>query len=280
MSRIDVKKTYKLFIAGQFPRSESGRSYEIKGANGKFIANPALASRKDLRDSVTAAKLALPGWSAATAFNRGQILYRIAEIMEGRSEQFAAEILALEGGTSKDAKAQVAQAIDLWVWYAGWCDKISTIAGATNPIAGPYYNFTIPEDLGVVGIIVEQKESLLGLVAAIAPVIAAGNSAVVIASETRPLPAITLSEALATSDLPAGVLNILTGKVSELAPWMASHMEIDGLDISGVDSKIEAELRVAGAENLKRIHRFNKSPSPQRMLAFMESKTVWHPIGV
>ncbi len=280
MSRIDVKKTYKLFIAGQFPRSESGRSYEIKGANGKFIANPALASRKDLRDSVTAAKLALPGWSAATAFNRGQILYRIAEIMEGRSEQFAAEILALEGGTSKDAKAQVAQAIDLWVWYAGWCDKISTIAGATNPIAGPYYNFTIPEELGVVGIIAEQKESLLGLVAAIAPVIAAGNSAVVIASEKRPLPAITLSEALATSDLPAGVLNILTGKVSELAPWMASHMEIDGLDISGVDSKIEAELRVAGAENLKRIHRFNKSPSPQRMLAFMESKTVWHPIGV
>jgi len=280
MSRIDVKKTYKLFIAGQFPRSESGRSYEIKGANGKFIANPALASRKDLRDSVTAAKLALPGWSAATAFNRGQILYRIAEIMEGRSQQFAAEILALEGGTSKDAKAQVAQAIDLWVWYAGWCDKISTIAGATNPIAGPYYNFTIPEELGVVGIIAEQKDSLLGLVAAIAPVIAAGNSAVVIASEKRPLPAITLSEALATSDLPAGVLNILTGKVSELAPWMASHMEIDGLDISGVDSKIEAELRVAGAENLKRIHRFNKSPSPQRMLAFMESKTVWHPIGV
>lgn len=280
MSRIDVKKTYKLFIAGQFPRSESGRSYEIKGANGKFIANPALASRKDLRDSVTAAKLALPGWSAATAFNRGQILYRIAEIMEGRSEQFAAEILALEGGTSKNAKAQVAQAIDVWVWYAGWCDKISTIAGATNPIAGPYYNFTIPEELGVVGIIAEQKDSLLGLVAAIAPVIAAGNSAVVIASEKRPLPAITLSEALATSDLPAGVLNILTGKVSELAPWMASHMEIDGLDISGVDSKIEAELRVAGAENLKRIHRFNKSPSPQRMLAFMESKTVWHPIGV
>ena len=280
MSRIDVKKTYKLFIAGQFPRSESGRSYEIKGANGKYIANPALASRKDLRDSVTAAKLALPGWSAATAFNRGQILYRIAEIMEGRSEQFAAEILALEGGTSKDAKAQVAQAIDLWVWYAGWCDKISTIAGATNPIAGPYYNFTIPEELGVVGIIAEQKDSLLGLVAAIAPVIAAGNSAVAIASEKRPLPAITLSEALATSDLPAGVLNILTGKVSELAPWMASHMEIDGLDISGVDSKIEAELRVAGAENLKRIHRFNKSPSPQRMLAFMESKTVWHPIGV
>ena len=280
MSRIDVKKTYKLFIAGQFPRSESGRSYEIKGANGKYIANPALASRKDLRDSVTAAKLALPGWSAATAFNRGQILYRIAEIMEGRSEQFAAEILALEGGTSKDAKAQVAQAIDLWVWYAGWCDKISTIAGATNPIAGPYYNFTIPEELGVVGLIAEQKDSLLGLVAAIAPVIAAGNSAVAIASEKRPLPAITLSEALATSDLPAGVLNILTGKVSELAPWMASHMEIDGLDISGVDSKIEAELRVAGAENLKRIHRFNKSPSPQRMLAFMESKTVWHPIGV
>ncbi len=280
MSRIDVKKTYKLFIGGQFPRSESGRSYEITGADGKFIANPALASRKDLRDAVTAAKSALPGWSGATAFNRGQILYRIAEIMEGRRDQFVAEILALEGGTTKAATAQVTEAIDLWVWYAGWCDKISTIAGATNPIAGPYYNFTIPEELGVVGVIAEQKESLLGLIAAIAPVISTGNTAVVIASEKRPLPAITLSEALATSDLPAGVLNILTGKVSELAPWLASHMEIDGLDVTGVNSKIESELRIAGAENLKRIHRFNKAKSPERMLAFMEAKTVWHPIGV
>ena len=280
MSRIDVKKTYKLFIGGQFPRSESGRSYEITGADGKFIANPALASRKDLRDAVTAAKSALPGWSGATAFNRGQILYRIAEIMEGRRDQFVAEILALEGGTTKAATAQVTEAIDLWVWYAGWCDKISTIAGATNPIAGPYYNFTIPEELGVVGVIAEQKESLLGLIAAIAPVIATGNTAVVIASEKRPLPAITLSEALATSDLPAGVLNILTGKVSELAPWLASHMEIDGLDVTGVNSKVESELRIAGAENLKRIHRFNKAQSPERMLAFMEAKTVWHPIGV
>jgi acyl-CoA reductase-like NAD-dependent aldehyde dehydrogenase len=280
MSRIDVKKTYKLFIGGQFPRSESGRSYEIKGADGKFIANPALASRKDLRDAVTAAKSALPGWSGATAFNRGQILYRIAEIMEGRRDQFVAEILALEGGTTKAATAQVTEAIDLWVWYAGWCDKISTIAGATNPIAGPYYNFTIPEELGVVGVIAEQKESLLGLIAAIAPVISTGNTAVVIASEKRPLPAITLSEALVTSDLPAGVLNILTGKVSELAPWLASHMEIDGLDVTGVNSKVESELRIAGAENLKRIHRFNKAQSPERMLAFMEAKTVWHPIGV
>ncbi len=280
MSRIDVKKTYKLFIGGQFPRSESGRSYEITGADGKFIANPALASRKDLRDAVTAAKSALPGWSGATAFNRGQILYRIAEIMEGRRDQFVAEILALEGGTTKAATAQVTEAIDLWVWYAGWCDKISTIAGATNPIAGPYYNFTIPEELGVVGVIAEQKESLLGLIAAIAPVISTGNTAVVIASEKRPLPAITLSEALATSDLPAGVLNILTGKVSELAPWLASHMEIDGLDVTGVNSKVESELRIAGAENLKRIHRFNKAQSPERMLAFMEAKTVWHPIGV
>ena len=280
MSRIDVKKTYKLFIGGQFPRSESGRSYEINGANGKFIANPALASRKDLRDCVTAAKSALSGWSVATAFNRGQILYRVAEIMEGRREQFVAEIIALEGVTSKAAQVQVDQAIDLWVWYAGWCDKISTIAGATNPIAGPYYNFTTPEELGVIGIISDQKESLLGLVAAIAPVIATGNTAVVIASEKRPLPAITLSEALATSDLPAGVLNILTGKVSELAPWLASHMEIDGFDISGADSKIEAELRIAGSEKLKRIHRFSKTPTPHRMLAFMENKTVWHPIGV
>jgi acyl-CoA reductase-like NAD-dependent aldehyde dehydrogenase len=275
--RIDVKKTYKLFIGGAFPRSESGRSYEIKN-KGEFIANPALASRKDLRDAVVAAKNT--SWSSATAFNRGQILYRIAEMLESRTSQFVEEIVALDGVSIADAKREVSEAIDLWVWYAGWADKISVAAGGTNPIAGPYYNFTIPEPLGIIGVIAEEKQSLLGLVRGLAPVIAAGNTAVVIASESKPLTAITLAEVLATSDLPAGVVNILTGKKSELIPWLASHMEVDGIDVSGADPKSDTEIKVAGSENLKRIHRFDKEISPKRILAFMEYKTVWHPIGI
>ena len=278
--RLDVKKTYKLFIGGAFPRSESGRSYQIQDSKRNFIANPAQASRKDLRDAVLAAKNSQAQWSSATAYNRGQILYRIAEIMEGRSDQFIAEIVALEGTTPKAALKQVQEAIDTWVWYAGWTDKISSTAGSTNPIAGPYYNFTIPEPLGVVGIFAEQKSSLLGAVRGLAPVLASGNSAVVVASERRPLPAITLSECCATSDVPSGVINILTGVTSELAPWMASHMEVDGIDISGLDPKSDADIRKSGTENLKRIHRFKSENSPERILSFMEYKTVWHPIGI
>ena len=278
--RLDVKKTYKLFIGGAFPRSESGRSYQIQDSKRNFIANPAQASRKDLRDAVLAAKNSQAQWSSATAYNRGQILYRIAEIMEGRSDQFIAEIVALEGTTPKAALKQVQEAIDTWVWYAGWTDKISSTAGSTNPIAGPYYNFTIPEPLGVVGIFAEQKSSLLGVVRGLAPVLASGNSAVVVASERRPLPAITLSECCATSDVPSGVINILTGVTSELAPWMASHMEVDGIDISGLDPKSDADIRKSGTENLKRIHRFKSENSPERILSFMEYKTVWHPIGI
>lgn len=276
--RLDVKKTYKLFIGGAFPRSESGRSYEIKNKRGQFIANPAQASRKDLRDAVLAARNAHPGWSGATAFNRGQILYRIAEMLEGRTSQFVDEIVATTGATSSVAKQEVSAAIDLWVWYAGWCDKITSVSGNNNPIAGPYYNFTIPESLGVIGIVAEEKDSLIGLVRSLAPIIAGGNTSVLIASQSRPLAAITLAEVLATSDLPAGVVNILTGIKTELAPWLASHMEIDGLDLSGIDSI--AELRVSGAENLKRIHTFEKDVSPERILAFMEYKTIWHPVGI
>lgn len=278
--RIDVMKTYKLFIGGAFPRSESGRSYELKDKKGNFIANPALASRKDLRDAVVAAKGAFAGWSHATAFNRGQILYRMAEMLEGRTEQFVAEIKALEGVTESVARKQVQEAIDLWVWYAGWSDKISTTSGGTNPIAGPYYNFTIPEPLGVVGVIAEEKESLLGLTKGLAPVIAGGNTAVLIASEISPLSAITLAEVIATSDVPAGVVNILTGKKGELIPWLASHMEVDGIDISGADKKLDGEIKRAGTENLKRIHRFDNDVSLKRILSFMEYKTVWHPIGI
>lgn len=280
MSRIDVNKTYKLFIGGAFPRSESGRVYEIKGANKKFIANPALASRKDLRDAVVAAKAAHSGWANAAALNRGQILYRVAEIMQGRSDQFIDEICALEGVTTKVAKIQVEEAIDTWVWYSGWCDKLSSVSGSLNQVSGPFYNFTTPEALGVVAIFAENKPSLLGVVRTLAPVIASGNSAVLIASESYPLPAITLSEALATSDVPAGVVNILTGKIAELAPWVGSHMEIDGVDVAGLSKKQEEELKLVGADNLKRIFRFSPTNHPERILSFMEQKTVWHPIGL
>jgi acyl-CoA reductase-like NAD-dependent aldehyde dehydrogenase len=280
MSSLNVNKTYKLFIGGAFPRSESGRVYEIKGANKKFLANPALASRKDLRDAVAAAKSAQAGWANATAFNRGQILYRIAEMMQGRSEQFVDEISALEGVTPKVAKVQVVEAIDTWVWYSGWCDKLSSISGSQNQVAGPFYNFTTPEALGVVALFAEGKPSLLGAVRTVAPALAGGNSVILIASEAYPLPAITLGEVIETSDVPGGVVNILTGKISELLPWVGSHMEIDGVDTSGLSKKQEDEIKLVGADNLKRIARFTPINHPERILSFMEHKTIWHPIGV
>ncbi len=277
-NRIDIKKTYKLYIGGAFPRTESGRTYEVKSSKGVFVANPCLASRKDLKDAVVAARSAYPGWNKATAYNKGQILYRIAEMLEGRRSQFVDEIILLTGVTKLKAEKEVSESIDHLVWYAGWSDKLSSLAGSTNPVAGPYYNFTIPESMGVVGVIAPEAPSLLGLIDAIAPVIVSGNTCIALASSKAPLPAITFAEVLATSDLPGGVINILTGKSSELAPWFASHMDIDGLDISGVPTKLRGELRTAGAENLKRISSFSAA-SPDRILAFMEAKTVWHPIG-
>ncbi len=279
-NRIDVLKTYKLFIGGAFPRSESGRVYSIKDFKGNHLANPSLASRKDLRDAVVAARSAFSGWSSATAYNRGQILYRMAEILEGRSEQLVTEIIALEGVTPRAAALQVQQSIDLLVWYAGWSDKISALAGSTNSVSGPYYNFSTPEPIGVVAIFAPAKPSLLNLIAAIASVITSGNTAVVIASEKFPLPAITFSEIMATSDLPAGVVNVLTGSGSELAPWAASHMDIDAIDASGLTPKQLQETQVAGAQNLKRIRVNTDLESPARILSFMEIKTVWHPIGI
>ena len=279
-NRIDVLKTYKLFIGGAFPRSESGRVYSIKDFKGNHLANPSLASRKDLRDAVVAARSAFSGWSSATAYNRGQILYRMAEILEGRSEQLVTEIVALEGVTPRAAALQVQQSIDLLVWYAGWSDKISALAGSTNSVSGPYYNFSTPEPIGVVAIFAPAKPSLLNLIAAIASVITSGNTAVVIASEKFPLPAITFSEIMATSDLPAGVVNVLTGSGSELAPWAASHMDIDAIDASGLTPKQLQETQVAGAQNLKRIRVNTDLESPARILSFMEIKSVWHPIGI
>lgn len=279
-NRIDVLKTYKLFIGGAFPRSESGRVYPIKDAKGNHLANPALASRKDLRDAVVAARGAFAGWSAATAYNRGQILYRMAEILEGRSEELVREIVALEGVTAKVAEAQVQESVDLLVWYAGWSDKISALAGSTNSVSGPYYNFSTPEPIGVVAVFAAAAPSLLNLAGAIGAVITSGNVAVVIASEKFPLPAITFSEVMATSDLPAGVVNVLTGSSAELAPWTASHMDIDAVDASGLTAKQLKETQIAGVPNLKRIKSFTNSKSPERILSFMETKTVWHPIGI
>lgn len=278
-NRIDVKKTYKLYINGAFPRSESGRTYEVKSAKGVFIANPCLASRKDLRDAVVAARSANSGWNKATAYNRGQILYRIAEMLEGRRAQFMEEIVVSTGVSKVKAEKEVTDSVDRLVWYAGWTDKIAAFAGSTNPVAGPYYNFTIPESMGVVAAVAPEAPSLLGLIDAIAPIIASGNTVIILASTKFPLSAMTFAEVLTTSDLPAGVVNILTGKKEEIAPWMASHMDIDAMDISGVSAIMKSDLKSAGAENLKRIHSF-KGSDPARIIAFMEAKTVWHPIGL
>ena len=276
--RVDVKKTYKLFINGAFARSESGRVFEVTAKNGDFIANPALASRKDLRDAVTAARAAQSGWAKATAYNRGQILYRVAEMLEGRAEQFESEIALTSQITAAKAKAQVTDAIDRWVWYAGWSDKLQAVSGATNPVSGPFFNFSISEPQGVIAI--ASDVSFIDFIDAIAAAVVSGNTTVVLVPGSLAVPAMTFAEVLATSDLPAGVINILTGSLDELALWAASHMDIDGFDISGVNKKKHGELKVAGAENLKRIHAFSTGQSPSRILAFMESKTVWHSVGV
>jgi acyl-CoA reductase-like NAD-dependent aldehyde dehydrogenase len=278
-NRIDVKKTYKLFINGAFPRTESGRTYEIKSAKGVFIANPCLASRKDLKDAVVAARAAQSGWNKASAYNKGQILYRIAEMLEGRRGQFVEEIVLVTGATKSKAEKEVTDSVDRLVWYAGWSDKLSSLSGALNPVAGPYYNFTVPESMGVIAAIAPEAPSLLGLIDVIAPIIVGGNTVVVLASTKAPLSAMSFAEVIATSDVPAGVINILTGKKDEIAPWMASHMDIDGFDISGLAAKSHGAIRIAGAENLKRIYSF-KSADPGRILAFLENKTVWHPIGL
>ncbi|HEY1281794.1 MAG TPA: aldehyde dehydrogenase family protein [Acidimicrobiales bacterium] len=288
MARLDVRKTYKLYVGGAFPRSESGRSYEVTDSKGAFLANAAWASRKDTRDAVVAARSALGGWSGATAYNRGQVLYRVAEMLEGRREQFAAEVAAAEGLAPRAADRIVGLAIDRWVWYAGWSDKIAQIDGASNPVAGPYFNFSVPEPTGVVGVLAPQQSSLLGLVSVVAPVIVSGNTAVVVASQARPLPAVSLGEVLATSDLPGGVVNILTGYTAELAPVLAAHLDVNALDAAGAADRVLAtSLEVDAAENVKRVlpaprHEpdWTAPADPRRILSFCETKTVWHPIGV
>ncbi len=262
--RLPVQKTYKLYIGGAFPRSESGRSYEAEGAN------VARASKKDLRDAVRAAREAFPKWAAMTAYNRGQVLYRVAEMMEGRKAQFA-ELVGDE--------AEVNGAIDSWVWYAGWADKLAQVLGASNPVAGPYFNFTVPEPTGVAGIVAPEKPALAGLVGRLAPAVVGGNAVVVIASERRPLAAVTLAEVLATSDVPGGVVNVLTGRKEELCPVLAAHMDVNAIDLAGVDGD-RAELERLAADNVKRVVRNGEGQSPWNVASFLELKTVWHPIGV
>jgi acyl-CoA reductase-like NAD-dependent aldehyde dehydrogenase len=285
-ARIGVRKTYKLYIGGAFPRSESGRSYPVVASSGgAVLAHAAQASRKDVRDAVVAARGAVAGWSSATAYNRGQVLYRVAEMLEGRAAQFAAEVAAAEGVPARAAAAQVDAAIDRWVHYAGWADKYAQIVGSTNPVAGPYFNFSLPEPTGVVAVLAPQGSSLLGLVSVVAPVLTTGNTAVVVASQDRPLPAISLAEVLATSDLPGGVVNLLTGFTAELAPWLASHRDVNAIDLTGVPAGTRAELQAAAADNVKRVYvprneDWAATPGLSRLNAFVETKTVWHPIGV
>ncbi len=265
MARLPVKKTYKLYIGGAFPRSESGRTYEAQGQN------VARASRKDLRDAVVAARGAQPKWAGATAYNRGQVLYRIAEMMEARTAEFA----ELTGG-----RDEVERAIDRWVWYAGFADKLAQTLGSANAVAGPYFNFTVPEPTGVVGIVAPDEPPLLGLVSRVAPALVGGNAVVALASETLPLAAVEFAEVLATSDVPGGVVNLLTGHRAELAPWLAAHMDVNAIDLTGADG-LRTELEQAAAENVKRV--VNGSPDSQSLWeisAFLELKTVWHPIGV
>ena len=286
MSRVEVRKTHKLFIGGAFPRSESGRTYEVTDTRGDFIANVAQASRKDARDAVLAARSAFAKWSTATAYNRGQVLYRIAEVMEGRREQFIAEIEQGEGVSTKKAANQLDAAIDRWVWYAGWADKYAQVIGNTNPVAGPYFNFSIPEPTGVVAAVAPQDQSILGLTSVIAPVIVTGNSCVVMPSPVHPIPAITLAECLATSDVPGGVVNILTGAPAEVMPWLAEHADVNALDLTGiVDESVAADLERQAAGTVKRVRQpkpgadWYATPTLSRIRTFTEIKTVWNPIG-
>lgn len=284
-TRLSVFKTYKLFVGGKFPRSESGRVYEVTDPKGNWLANAPQGSRKDARDAVVAARKAFGGWSGATAYNRGQILYRVAEMLEGRREQFVREVADAEGLSKAKAAAVVDAAIDRWVWYAGWTDKIGQVAGAANPVAGPFFNLSTTEPTGVVAVLAPQDSSFLGLVSVIAPVIATGNTAVVVAAERSPLPALSLGEVLATSDLPGGVVNILSGKAAEMGPHLAGHADVNAIDLTGADADLARELEVAAADNLKRVLRpraqdWSAEPGTDRLLAFLETKTVWHPIGV
>ncbi|MGW2957344.1 aldehyde dehydrogenase family protein [Streptomyces sp. NPDC001220] len=282
--RLSVFKTYKLYVGGKFPRSESGRVYEVTDSKGNWLANAPQSSRKDARDAVVAARKAFGGWSGATAYNRGQVLYRVAEMLEGRRDQFTREVADAEGLGRSKAAAVVDATIDRWVWYAGWTDKIAQVVGGGNPVAGPFFNLSSPEPTGVVAVLAPQESSFLGLVSVVAPVIATGNTAVVVASEKSPLPALSLAEVLATSDVPGGVVNVLSGRTAEIAAPLAAHQDVNAIDLAGADEALAKELEIAAADNLKRVLRpqpvdYAGTPGTERLTAFLETKTVWHPTG-
>jgi aldehyde dehydrogenase (NAD+) len=285
VSHVAVSKTYKLFIGGAFPRSESGRTYQARDNKGDFMANAALGSRKDLRDAVVAARKGYTAWSKATAYNRGQVIYRIAEMLEGRRTEFVELIMISAGASAKIASAEVDLAIDRLVHYAGWTDKLAAVLGSSNPVSSPHFSYSTPEPTGVVGILAPSGSPLLGLISVIAPVITGGNACVVIAAEQDPCVAITFAEVVATSDVPAGVINILTGRTTELSPHLAAHADVNALDLTGADTQLRKSLEQAAAETVKRVYApkgvpdFTAAPGTARLRAFLELKTVWHPTG-
>jgi len=277
--RLPVAKTYKLFIDGAFPRSESGRTFPVHGPDGTLLANAARASRKDLRDAVRIARAAQEGWAARTAYNRGQVLYRVAEMLEGRRAELAT-LLSDTGLATEAAEEEVDASIDRWVWYAGWSDKVHHVLGTVNPVAGPYFNFTVPEPTGVVGLVASGRPALLGLVSRLVPAIVGGNAVVVVTGGDASLIAVTLGEVLATSDVPAGVVNILTGDRAELLPWLISHLDVNAVDLTGADDDLEAEVVAGAAANVKRVVFGDvEEESPYAIADFLEMKTLWHPIG-
>ncbi len=289
MPRLNVRKTYKLYINGEFPRTESGRFYPVKDRGGDLLANACRGSRKDLRNAVQAARKAQGGWGGKTAYNRGQILYRIAEVCESRAAELSEE-LRRQGSSAAEARREVAAVVDRWVYYAGWSDKFAQVFGTVNPVAGPYYNFTVPEPTGVVGVVAPDEPSLLGLVSRIAPALVGGNTVVAITSESKPLAAITMGEVFETSDVPGGVINLISGLKSELVPWLAAHMDVNAIDATGVNEEMFAAVQKTAAENVKRVVRFDgesvgwndasRSQSPYAIFDFQEMKTVWHPMGM
>jgi len=285
VSHLAVSKTYKLFIGGAFPRSESGRTYQARDSHANFLANAALASRKDLRDAVVAARKGYTAWAKATAYNRGQVIYRMAEMLQSRKAEFVELIILSRGSSSKIAAVEVDESIDRLVHYAGWTDKLAAVLGSSNPVSSPYFSYSTPEPTGVVGILAPADSALLGLISVIAPVITGGNACVVVAAEENPCVAITLAEVVATSDVPAGVINILTGNITELAPHLAAHADVNALDLTGAGTQLREPLEQAAAETLKRVYvpkgdpDFTAAPGTSRLRAFLEIKTVWHPTG-
>ena len=285
MSHLAVPKTYKLYLGGKFPRSESGRTYAVRDANGDFLANAALGSRKDARDAVAAARKGASAWAGATPYNRGQVIYRVAEMLEGRRAQFVELLVASTGATQRAATAEVDAAVDRLVHYAGWTDKLPAVFGSSNPVSGPFFSYSTPEPTGVVAIFAPPAAPLLGLVSVLAPTLAGGNASVLVAAEPDPCVAITFAEVLATSDVPGGVVNVLTGSVAEIGPHLAAHADVNGLDLTGVDAELRVDLAQRAAETLKRVYvpagepDFTGAPGTARLRAFLEIKTVWHPVG-